>query len=318
MNIPLLEVRDLSVDYRGSHRLRAVDRVTLSLFEGEFLAVVGESGSGKSTLASAILRLLAPPAVITGGEVIYDEVDLLDAPMEELRAVRWREIAMVFQSAMNALNPVITIGEQLLDVLFAHERLDPVEARERAVASLEDVELTASEMSAYPHQLSGGMRQRVAIAMALVLEPRVLVLDEPTTALDVIVQRSILERLAFLRDERQMSALVISHDLAAMLEVCDRIAVLYAGRVVETISAARLRREGGRHPYTRGLLEAYPSLHGPRRFIEGIPGQPPDLADPPSGCRFHPRCPFSERRCHREQPKLVPLAPKHRAACHCL
>ena len=312
---PLLSVRDLCVDYvTAAGPVRAVDRVSFSLAPGEILGIAGESGSGKSTLGQALMRILPPPAVITGGEVRLGGVDVLAASERELQALRWTRISMVFQSAMDALNPVITIGEQLVDTLRAHASMSEREARARARERLALVGLPAPVLDAYAHRLSGGMRQRVGIALALVLEPSVVILDEPTTALDVIVEREVLEQIRGLQQRLGFSVLFITHDLARMLQVSDRVAVMYAARIVEVGPAAAIAGSP-RHPYTQGLVRAFPSLHGDRREYEGIPGTPPALARPPAGCRFHPRCAQAIDRCLGERPELRELAPGHAVAC---
>jgi peptide/nickel transport system ATP-binding protein len=312
---PLLTVRDLSVDYvTDSGLVRAVDRVSIELAPGEILGIAGESGSGKSTFAQALMRILPPPAVISGGQAHLGGLDLLALRESELSAVRWKRMAMVFQSAMDALNPVIPVGEQIVDTLHAHESMGAAEARRRAVSLLEMVGLAETHLRAYAHQLSGGMRQRVCIAIALALAPELLILDEPTTALDVIVEREILERIRALQRERGFSVLFITHDLARMLQFSDRIAVFYAARLVEIGPADGLGLARS-HPYTRGLRKAFPSLHGERSGGESIPGAPPSLRHPPPGCRFHPRCPLVMERCRNEEPKLKPISPGHSVAC---
>ncbi len=353
---PLLSIRDLCVDYvteRGP--VRAIDRVSLDVQRGEILGVAGESGSGKSTLAQALLRILPPPAVISGGEAWFEGRDLLTLSENELRALRWTRISMVFQSAMDALNPVITVGEQITDTLRAHgspssggpprahpgdrqetDALNPVitvgeqltdtfrahRARSpgllpkaRARELLEMVGIPASYLDAHAHQLSGGMRQRVGIALALALEPSLVILDEPTTALDVIVEREILEEIRTLQRRLGFAVLFITHDLSRMLEVSDRVAVFYAARLVELGPSAEMRR-APRHPYTQGLLRAFPTVHGGAVELAGIPGAPPSLENPPPGCRFHPRCPIAVDVCRERTPELVQLGPGHLAACH--
>ncbi|MBB0247092.1 ATP-binding cassette domain-containing protein, partial [Streptomyces alkaliphilus] len=312
---PVLEVRDLHVDYGlGDGAVRALSGVDLTLRRGEILGLAGESGSGKSTLAYGITRLLPPPGVITGGEVRYHARDgsvteILDLTDHELRTFRWQEISLVFQGAMNSLNPVLSIRGQLTDVLAAHRPGMSRAARtDRAVELLKLVGIPADRLSGHPHQLSGGMRQRVMIAMALALDPEIVILDEPTTALDVVMQRQILTRLAELREHLGFSVVFITHDLSLLVEFSDRIAIMYGGRIVEQAPARDLYREA-HHPYSHGLLHSFPALHGPRRELTGIPGSPPDLRAMPSGCAFHPRCPRAFEPCAREIPRPVSDTP---------
>jgi peptide/nickel transport system ATP-binding protein len=309
-NPPLLEIRGLRVDYgAGQDAVHAVVDADLVLRRGEVLGVAGESGSGKSTLAYAAIRLLRAPGMITGGEVLYypepgRPVDLLSLDEAGLRGLRWSHIAVVLQSAMNALNPVLTIGAQLTDVLQAHEPgMNSAARRARAAELLSMVGITADRLGSYPFELSGGMRQRVMIAMALALEPQIVILDEPTTALDVVTQREILEELTALRERLGFAVLFITHDLSLLVEIADSIAVMYAGRLVERAAAGELFRSP-RHPYTLGLLNSFPALHGPRRHMTGIPGSPPDLRMLPVGCVFHPRCQFAMDRCREQSPPL--------------
>jgi peptide/nickel transport system ATP-binding protein len=315
MTEPLLSVRDLRIDYvTDQGPIRAVDRVSFDVTKGEILGIAGESGCGKSTLALALLRVLPPPAVITGGEILFEGRDILKLDETELRTLRWRRISIVLQSAMDALNPVITVGEQIIDALQAHTALSFRAARGRAHELLEMVGIPGERKDSYAHQLSGGMRQRVTIAMALALEPALLILDEPTTALDVIVEREILDQIRELRSRLGFAVLFITHDLARMLQVSDRVAVFYAGRLVEIGPAAELR-SSARHPYTQGLLRAFPSVHG-EEAPESIPGAPPSLRNPPCGCRFHPRCAEALDLCRERSPDLEEVGPDHFAACH--
>jgi peptide/nickel transport system ATP-binding protein len=327
---PLVEVSGLCVDYGfGQGAVHAVVDADLTLRRGEVLGLAGESGSGKSTLAYAITRLLRAPGVITAGQVLFHSrgthqvgthpagthpVSLLAAGEHEMRGLRWNQIAVVLQSAMNALNPVMRIGAQLTDVLRAHRpQLSKSARRARAAELLELVDIPADRLGSYPHELSGGMRQRVMIAMALALDPQVVIMDEPTTALDVVTQREILEELMRLRDQLGFAIMFITHDLSLLVEIADSIAVMYAGRLVEQAGARDIFR-APRHPYSLGLLNSFPSLHGPRRFMEGIPGSPPDLRDPPPGCPFHPRCGYAFDKCRAEDPPLLELGMRS-AAC---
>lgn len=329
---PLLEVKRLRVDYVSeSGTVHAVTDVDLTLQRGEILGLAGESGSGKSTLAYAITRLLRPPAEITGGEVLYHSskhsgappLDILRLGSPQLRALRWSEVAIVFQSAMNALNPTMTVGAQVRDVLAAHRPdLSPGGRQARAAELLSLVGIAPDRLTSYPHELSGGMRQRAIIAIALALSPELIIMDEPTTALDVVVQREILLELMRLREQLHLSILFITHDLSLLLEVADTIAIMYAGRVAE-ISSARALHQQPLHPYTYGMLHSFPSLRGPRRTMIGIPGAPPDLRAVPPGCAFHPRCPLAFAPCARVIPRLLPAASSQTApisrqqvACH--
>ncbi|MHA6760148.1 ABC transporter ATP-binding protein [Streptacidiphilus sp. PAMC 29251] len=325
----MLEVRGLCVDYGvGANAVRAVTDATLTLHRGEVLGLAGESGSGKSTLAYALTRLLRAPGVISGGEVLFhnrpqgsdgstyaETVDLLAADMVKLRQIRWSQLAVVFQSAMHALNPVARIDAQLTDVLKAHRKqMDSAARRERAVELLRMVGISADRLRSYPHELSGGMRQRVMIAMALALEPQVVIMDEPTTALDVVTQREILEELMQLRERLGFAIVFITHDLSLLIELADSIAIMYAGRIVERAGAHELFHTP-RHPYSLGLLNSFPALHGEKVRMEGIPGSPPSLTALPGGCAFHPRCPYAMDRCRTEIPELaVPSAERAGAA----
>jgi peptide/nickel transport system ATP-binding protein len=316
----VLELRGLSVEYGG--RVRAVDGVDLVIGEGETVGLAGESGCGKSTVAAAALQVLRAPARLVEGSVLFRGENLVGKSAEELRRYRWRNVSMVFQSAMNALNPVMRVGDQFVDTMRAHERIDRRRALRRAEELLELVGIDRNRVRAYPHELSGGMRQRVIIAMALALNPELVIMDEPTTALDVVVQREILQQIEALKRDFGFAVLFITHDLSLLLEFADRVAIMYAGEIVESAVASDLAHSA-RHPYTQGLLQSFPPLRGPLTRLTGIPGAPPDLADPPSGCRFHPRCPHCTPanaqlylRQTTERPKLRLIAPGHEAACH--
>ena len=313
---PLLEVENLRVRYltpRGP--VRAVDDVTFTLAPGEVFGLAGESGSGKSTIAHAIMRLLHPPAVITGGQVRFGGDDVLDMDDDELNEFRWGQVSMVFQSAMNALNPVLTVGEQITDVIDRHLHLPKKEARDRAAFLIDLVGIEAKRIDSYPHQLSGGMRQRVVIAIALALNPPLMIMDEPTTALDVVVQKEIMQQIEQLKEKMGFSILFITHDLSLMVEFSDRIGVMYAGEIVELAPAKELF-ENPMHPYTQGLMNSFPSITGPKVKLTGIPGAPPDMVEPPSGCRFHPRCPHAMEKCSAIVPRLQEVKPGHFVACH--
>ncbi len=358
----LLEVKHLNVDYLASNgTVHAVTDVSFALKRGEILGLAGESGSGKSTLAYAITRLLRPPAMITGGEILYyprssaeehdpshvtvsqlltdeqeennynrggngrdgerrrsrrsgwlhsihdlESIDLLQLSPKQLRDIRWDDLAIVFQSAMNALNPVMTVGSQIMDVLRTHRpHMGPDSRKERAKGLFQLVGIAPDRLNSYPHELSGGMRQRAIIAIALALSPEILIMDEPTTALDVVVQREILTEIIRLREQLNFAVIFITHDLSLLLELADNVAIMYAGRIVEKASRRDLYLHP-RHPYSYGLLNSFPSLHGPRRKMSGIPGSPPDLREVPPGCAFHPRCPLAFDTCHTVLPVLEP------------
>ena len=319
----LLELRQLTVEYGfGDRPARAVDGIDLTIHQGEVLGLAGESGCGKTTIANTVMQILRPPGRIAGGSILFEGEDLVGKSPEELRRYRWRNVSMVLQSAMNALNPVMKIGEQFMDAMQAHEKINRKQALARAGELLELVGIDHRRVKSYPHQLSGGMRQRVVIAMALSLEPELIIMDEPTTALDVVVQREILQQVEALKRDFGFAVLFITHDLSLLLEFADRIAIMYAGEIVETASAERLAANP-QHPYTQGLLHSFPPLSGPLVPLTGIPGAPPDLRDPPTGCRFHPRCPHClpeqadlYRRQTTERPKLRVIEQGHQVACH--
>jgi len=357
----LLDVRHLHVDYLAANgTVHAVTDVSFMLGRGEILGLAGESGSGKSTLAYAITRLLRPPAMITGGEILYYQrahpadavsrisfsrlpssngthkqspnqsgeppvagtgqaVDILQVSPTQLRALRWNDLAIVFQSAMNALNPVMSVGAQIMDVLRAHRPdMNPDSRRQRALDLLRLVGIAPDRLRSYPHELSGGMRQRAIIAIALALSPEIIIMDEPTTALDVVVQREILTEIVHLRETLNFSVIFITHDLSLLLELADNIAIMYAGRIVEKAAGQELYRRP-RHPYSYGLLNSFPALHGPRRKMSGIPGSPPDLRAVPTGCAFHPRCPLAFAACSVDLPPLRPVTTEDSeqvVACH--
>ncbi|GCF08453.1 ABC transporter ATP-binding protein [Dictyobacter arantiisoli] len=351
----LLDVRHVNVDYlAGSGAVHAVRDVSFQLKRGEIMGLAGESGSGKSTLAFAIARLLRPPAEIIGGQVLYypdaartgqftslmQKVKLKDASHQaknateivpedginvfgltptQLRLFRWNELSVVFQSAMNALNPVMNIGKQIMDVLAAHQpEKSAKERHERAQDLLKMVGIAPDRLSSYPHELSGGMRQRVTIAIALALQPDLIIMDEPTTALDVVVQREILDLISSLCKETGTALIFITHDLSLLLELVDRVAVMYAGKLIE-VAGRNAFYQHPRHPYSYGLMHSFPTLHGPRIKMIGIPGTPPDLRNVPAGCPFAQRCPMAFDACRKIVPELRTIVadiPEQVAACH--
>jgi peptide/nickel transport system ATP-binding protein len=312
---PILDVRDLRVEYMSpSGPVVAADNVSFHIDPGEVYGLAGESGCGKSTVALALLRVLGPPAVITGGQVFFNDTDVLRLDDRELEQYRWRDVAMVFQSAMNSLNPVMRIGDQIVDALQAHEQMPTRAARERVKELLQIVGIDPRRIDAYPHELSGGMRQRAVIAMALALNPPLLIMDEPTTALDVVVQQEIMQQLSDLKTQFGFSVLFITHDLSLLVEFSDRIGIMYAGEIVEEAPAKELFK-APKHPYTYGLMHSFPLVHGPRRALTGIPGSPPNLLDPPSGCRFHDRCALAFAPCPVQRPQLIQLPGDRQVAC---
>lgn len=292
-----------------------MDGVSFSIAPGEVFGLAGESGCGKSTIAHSILRILRPPAVITGGNIQFKGQDVLDMNAEALQSFRWSKVAMVFQSALNSLNPVLRVKDQIADVLLKHTEMSRHEAYQKAAELLETVGIGRDRLDSYPHELSGGMRQRVVIAIALALNPPLMIMDEPTTALDVVVQKDILQQIEQLKEAMGFSILFITHDLSLMVEISDRIGIMYAGKLVE-LAPAREIFENPLHPFTQGLLGSFPSISGEKAKLSGIPGAPPDLAAPPLGCRFHPRCPFAVERCRDQVPELRELLPGHSVACH--
>jgi peptide/nickel transport system ATP-binding protein len=317
---PPLSLRNVHILY-GSRKgaVQAVRGVDLDLRAGESLSLIGESGSGKTTLGLAIVRLLVKTAKMTDGQILYrrngDEVDVSTLNDKELREFRWRECAIVFQSALNALNPVLRVWNQLYDTAKAHGWHDKAAVHGHVLNLLRFVQLDGKRvLNAHPHELSGGMRQRVLIALSLLLDPQILILDEPTTALDILTQRTIIDLLRRLKEEQHFTMLFISHDLAIAAELADRVATMYAGRIVEIGPANDIFYQP-RHPYTLGLIRAVPKVVGAFEELISIPGSPPDLIDLPSGCKFHPRCPLATERCVQEEPELEPVGYDHMAAC---
>jgi oligopeptide transport system ATP-binding protein len=316
---PLLEVEDLQVEFRTRDGVaKAVNGVSYSLEEGETLAVLGESGSGKSVTAQAVMGILdSPPGFVTGGAVRFRGEDLLVLPEDERRAYRGRNISMIFQDALSSLNPVFSVGWQIGEMFRIHEGLSKKEAKERAIDLMEQVRIPAARerVGDYPHQFSGGMRQRIMIAMAISLDPDVLIADEPTTALDVTVQAQIMELLADLQRERKMGLILITHDLGVVADVADKISVMYAGRIVEKAQVDEIYVRPA-HPYTKGLLESIPRLDLKGKELSAIKGLPPSLTRIPPGCEFNPRCPYAQQVCRDKRPPLLEVVPGRYSACH--
>jgi len=317
----LLQVENLKMYYHTSKgAVRAIDDISFSLYPGETLGLVGESGCGKTSLGTSLLRMPPPPGRYEGGRILINGTDILPMADKDVRKnIRWEQIAMVFQGAMNCLTPVYTIGRQMMETLQEHRTMEKQEAEELIKEYLNHVGLPAEVMNRYPHELSGGMKQRVVIATALFLKPKLVILDEPTTALDGIVQAQIINLLKKLKQQFNLSFIFITHDLALEAEVSDRICVMYAGKIVELGTNQQINgQQGPAHPYTEKLLMATPRLHHEVESLHYIPGTPPDLINPPRGCRFNPRCHRVMEICREAEPPLVEIEPGHFAACwHC-
>ena len=315
----LLDVHDLKVEFRTRDGIaRAVNGVSFGVDAGETLAVLGESGSGKSVTAQAVMGILdSPPGRITAGKVLFQGRDLLRLNEDERRRVRGAEMAMIFQDALSSLNPVLTVGDQLGEMFVVHRGMSRKDARAKAVELMEQVRIPGARerVKQYPHQFSGGMRQRIMIAMAIALEPALIIADEPTTALDVTVQAQVMDLLAELRREYKMALVLITHDLGVVADVADRIAVMYAGRIVESAPVQDIYKAPA-HPYTRGLLESVPRLDLKGRELTAISGLPPNLTRIPPGCAFHPRCPMARDVCRTDEPPLYPVSETRGSACH--
>ncbi len=314
--MPLLEVKDLKVAFKTEEGdVHAVDGVTFTLEEGESLGLAGESGCGKTTAALSIMRLLPKNGRIVSGTINYQGYDLTKLKDAQIRSIRWHHISIVFQGAMNALNPVKKVGAQIAEPIKLHEHVDDEAANKRVGELLELVGINKDRAREYPHEFSGGMRQRVMIAMALACNPKLVIADEPVTALDVMIQAQILELLERLKRELGLSMILISHDLSVMAETCEKMAIMYAGKIVEMGSVKDVFK-GAKHPYTTGLIGAFPDIKGARVLPAYIPGDIPSLIHPPTGCHFHPRCKFAWDLCKKEEPALAEVGMGHRAACH--
>lgn len=315
--MPVLRVQNLRMYYTTiMGEVKAVDGLSFDLEQKEVLGIAGESGCGKSSLASTLLKLLPNNAAIKEGKIMIEDRDLIatkDAAVR--REVRWTKIALVPQGAMNSLNPVFRVGDQIAEAITTHSDVSKSEARSRTEALLKLVGVDPARGRHYPHEFSGGMKQRAMIAMSLALNPRILIADEPTTALDVIVQAGIIKLLLSVKDEFQMGIILISHDLALVAQMSDKTAIMYAGKFVEYGDSKEVYK-AALHPYTLGLLGAFADIRKPKEVLTSVPGSPPDLIDPPKGCRFNPRCPYAEEVCRTDEPPLVEVSKNHSVACH--
>jgi peptide/nickel transport system ATP-binding protein len=316
VDMNLLEIKNLKTYYETRKgKVKAVDEVSFELKSGEIFGLAGESGCGKSTLGLSILQLLPPQATIFDGSIMYKDINLLKCNEDELRKIRWNDISIIFQSSMSCLNPVLNVGFQIAEALKLHEKLDDDEAYDRVDKLFMDVGIDPSRKKEYPHEFSGGMRQRVMIAMALSCNPSILIADEPVTALDVMVQAQILKLLKEIQRESNIGVLFITHDLAVFAEISDRLGIMYAGNIVE-YSDVNTMFESSAHPYTQMLIAAFPSIKGEKKRLEPIYGAPPGLINPPTGCKFHPRCQYTIERCKVERPLLLQIEENHFSACH--
>jgi len=315
MTEALLQIKDLEVRYATRAGLvKAVDRVDLEVRRGETLGLVGESGCGKSTLGFSILRLIREPGEIVGGQILFNGEDLLQKTEQEMIDIRGKNIAMIFQDPMTCLNPLQRIDDHFIETVNIHERASSKEARQRAADLVDKLGISASRLTDYPHQLSGGMRQRIMIGLALVLNSDLIIADEPTTSLDVIVEAQILELMKGLKRDFDLTMILITHNMGIVAELADRIAVMYAGKLVEVAQAVPLY-DKPLHPYTQGLLKSIPNISLEEQKLETMPGSPPDLIEPPTGCNFHPRCPYAMEKCSSIEPPMKEIENGHRAAC---
>jgi peptide/nickel transport system ATP-binding protein len=313
---PLLEIRDLHIYYETQRGfMKAVEGVSFTVEPGRHLGLIGESGCGKTTTGRAVMRVMPRNGRIVKGEMRFKGRDIVKLSENEMREIRWNEISMVPQASMDSLNPVYRVGKQIIEVLTIRGDLSHKAAKERSVELFAMVGLSADRLENYPHEFSGGMRQRAVIAMALALDPDLIVADEPVTALDVIVQHQVLKSFRDLQERFNLSVIMITHDISVVAETCDDVAVMYAGKIVE-FAPVREFFANPVHPYTLGLQNAYPNLAKPEMDLISIEGYPPDLVNPPVGCRFATRCPFAQERCFAEEPPLIEVAPGHKAACH--
>jgi peptide/nickel transport system ATP-binding protein len=314
--LDLLDVRNLRAHYLTPFgAVKAIEDVSFKLHKGVALGLAGESGCGKTTIALSIMRILPYPWKVLGGEILFKGTDILKLSDSELRKVRWKGISTVFQGAMASLNPLFKIGKQIADPIMIHEGVKKTEAYARANSLLELVGIDASRAKNYPWELSGGMRQRVMVAMGLACNPEIIIADEPTTALDVIVAHQVMELIKDLREKLDLSMMLITHDISVIAQTCDELAVMYAGKLVE-LSDVDAMFESPLHPYTDALISAFPNIKGEKRQLKSIVGTPPDLINPPPGCKFNPRCPFAQEICHTAEPELAQIGDNHSVACH--
>jgi peptide/nickel transport system ATP-binding protein len=312
----MLEVADLKTYYRTTRGpLKAVDGVSFNLQKGEILGLVGESGCGKTTLALSIVRLLPPAAYVAAGKIALDGQDVLSLTEEQMKDIRWKRVSIIFQGALNSLNPVLPVKEQIGEAVLAHQKAEKHNVETRIDDLFNAVGLEPSRKANFPHEFSGGMKQRVMIAMALACNPGLVIADEPTTALDVIVQYQILDLIRSLRDKFQISMILITHDLSVVAELCDKVGIMYAGKMAEFGDIFEIF-ERPKHPYTQALLKSIPKMEGAKTRLSYIPGSVPDLTGPVPACRFYGRCPYGQKICEEVEPRTEPVAPDHYVACH--
>jgi len=312
----LLEVQGLKTYFKTQEgTLKAVDGIDFTLEKGQAMGLAGESGCGKTTAALSIMKLLPANGYIAGGRINFMGQDMARVTGEKLRAIRWRDISIIFQGAMNALNPVKRVGDQIIEPIILHEKVDEEVAMKRAKELFEMVGINPGRIREYPHEFSGGMRQRVMIAMALACKPRLVIADEPTTALDVMIQAQIISLLKNLQKDLELAMIVISHDLSVLAETCEQLSIMYAGKIVERATSLEVF-EDPQHPYTKGLIAAFPNIHAKKIMLASIAGNPPNLIHAPVGCRFADRCGIAKEVCLKQEPPLVEVKPGHYAACH--
>jgi len=312
----VLEIKNLQMSYDTSEGpVSALDNVSFKIMAGEAMGLVGESGCGKTSLGMCIMKLLPENAEITHGEIIFNGEDIVPKTEDEMRRIRWKGISMIFQAAMNALNPVYKVGDQIIEAIMAHDAIKKKEAKEKVRDLYKLVGIAPERMENYPHEYSGGMRQRAIIAMALACDPKFIIADEPTTALDVIVQDEIIDEIKIIQKKLNMIMMYISHDISVIAESCDKIGVMYAGNIIEYADTLALF-DTPLHPYTKALMSSFPSIEGPQKKLNPVPGEPPNLLNPPKGCRFYPRCSYAETICRNERPEFVEIESNHFLACH--